>query len=80
MNKPIDLGGLLPAGWLYEVAPGPAPFCFPDNSAEVAKPSDEEIIALLSEVYDVTEYVAIRWLMAMDLSLALVRDQGVDPE
>jgi hypothetical protein len=53
---------------------------FPDNSAEVAKPGDEEIIALLSEVYDVTEYVAIRWLMAMDLSLALVRDQGVDPE
>jgi len=80
MNKPIDLGGLLPAGWLYEVAPSPTPVCFPDNSAEVAKPSDEEIIALLVSVYDVSEYVAIRWLMWMDLSLALVRDQGVEPD
>jgi len=53
---------------------------FPDLSVDVAKPGDEEIIALLSEVYDVTAYVAIRWLMAMDLSLALVRDQGIDPE
>jgi hypothetical protein len=53
---------------------------FPDNSVDVAKPSDEEIIALLAEVYDVTAYVAIRWLMAMDLSLALVCDQGIDPE
>jgi hypothetical protein len=52
---------------------------FPDNSAEVAKPGDEEIIALLSEVYGITPYSAIRWLMAMNLPLALVRDQGVDP-
>ena len=57
-----------------------AVIAFPDNSAEVAKPSDEEIIALLVSVYDVSEYVAIRWLMAMDLSLALVRDQGVEPD
>jgi hypothetical protein len=53
---------------------------FPDNSVDVAKPGDDEIIALLAEVYDVTAYVAIRWLMAMDLSLALVRDQGLEPD
>lgn len=53
---------------------------FPDLSVDVAKPGDEEIIGLLSQVYDVTEYVAIRWLMAMDLPLALVRDQGVEPD
>lgn len=52
----------------------------PDLSVDVAKPGDEEIIALLVSVYDVSEYVAIRWLMAMDLSLALVRDQGVEPD
>lgn len=53
---------------------------FPDLSVDVAKPADEEIIALLSEVYGVTSYVVIRWLMGIDLSLALVRDQGVEPD
>lgn len=51
----------------------------PDNTVDVARPDDEEVITLLAAVYDVTEYVAIRWLMAMDLPLALVRDQGIEP-
>lgn len=53
---------------------------FPVNKADTAKPSDEEIIALLSEAYDATPYVVIRWLMGMDLALALVRDQGIEPD
>lgn len=88
MNKPIDLGSLLPPGWLIEIPTAPpcqksAPTAvagFPDDTVDAAKPDDEEIIALVAEAYDVTEYVAIRWLMAVDLPLALSRDQGVDPE
>jgi hypothetical protein len=52
---------------------------FQEHSVDTAKPEDEEIITLLSEIYDATPYTVIRWLMAMDLSLALVRDQGVEP-
>ena len=80
MNKPIDLGALLPAGWLDEVTTDRAPVCFPDNTVETAKPGDDEIIGLLSEVYDATPYTVIRWLMGMDLPGALVRDQGVEPD
>ena len=90
MNKPIDLGALLPPGWLTDTptaetripAQVPPMACagFLDDAVDAEKPSDEEIIALLSEVYDVTEYVAIRWLMEIDLPGALSRDQGVEPD
>lgn len=91
MNKPIDLGSLLPPGWLVEIPTAPpcqnpahiAPVAvagFPDDAVDTAKPDDEEIIALIAQVYDVTEYVAIRWLTEVDLPGALSRDQGVDPE
>lgn len=53
---------------------------FAITTLDVEKPGDDEIIGLLSEVYDATPYTVIRWLMGMDLPLALVRDQGVDPE
>lgn len=53
---------------------------FPQNNVDTARPNDQEIIGLLSEVYDATPYTVIRWLMGMDLPLALVRDQGIEPD
>lgn len=53
---------------------------FAITTLDVEKPGDEEIITLLSEIYDATPYTVIRWLMGMDLSLALVRDQGIEPD
>ncbi|MES2950251.1 MAG: hypothetical protein V4858_17040 [Pseudomonadota bacterium] len=43
------------------------------------RPDDDEIIAELAEHFDETPFGVIRWLMDMDLSAALVRDQGFEP-
>ncbi len=49
------------------------------SHTQMDRPDDDEIIAELAEHFDETPFGVIRWLMDMDLSAALVRDQGFEP-
>ena len=52
----------------------------PKKGRITARPGDDEIIDVLCQHFDDTPFGVIYWLIDMDLSAALGRDQGFDPE
>lgn len=48
--------------------------------SDAPPPDDDEVIQAVAEIFDMTNYEAIRLLMGINYGDALSRDQGIDPD